>query len=613
MLKSRRLTRRLGVVIACGALTAGALATGAAAAPQHPRPSAETLSGAAAGPRAAVARAEALGVTGAVKYAVATPVCPQKARPGYSTCFAVRRTVVPKSTAGAHPFVEPAAAASGPAGGYTPADLAGAYGYNPKAKVHQTVGIVDWYNDPTALSDLNKFDKYYGFHTETKSSFRKVNASGQQSHYPKSNKGTSGEITLDVQSVRAVCRGCRIVLVEAKSPSDANLAKAENEAVRLGATEVTNSFGEPEKGSRLSKSVVSAYNHPGVVITASTGDEGWYGWDFVRKGVKSQSSALFPSTDSAVVAVGGTSIGIQNRKRTAEVVWNEDYQSTSTEPRSGATGGGCSTLFAAAPWQKSYANYKGAHCNGGRLAADVSAIADPYTGLDVYQTYGGPQGGWETIGGTSLASPVTAAMWALAGGAKGAAYPGSALYVNAKAHPKSLYDVTALDPQEFATGNSACAGFQPNTCATDIGNPNGFGTGLEDCSLPRNGDTPKKTISRSRECNVAKGLDGPTGLGTPRSLRLFQATTPTLTARGPAHVKKGRKASFHASAKERPGVHFKIEKYVFYWGDGSRTATKSGKASHVYNKTGKHTVTVLVVDSHNQETFRQGHIKVTKS
>ena len=122
------------------------------------------------------------------------------------------------------------------------------------------------------------------------------------------------------------------------------------------------------------------------------------------------------------MAVGGTKLVLDaSGRRRSEPVWNDnglDNQTGSVRGRMGATGSGCSTAASARPaWQRAAPNYAHSGCNGKRFTADVSAVAAPSTGLDVYNTYGGH--GWMTVGGTSLSSPLIAAMWALVGGARG--------------------------------------------------------------------------------------------------------------------------------------------------------------------------------------------------
>jgi hypothetical protein len=548
---------------------------------------------------------------GTVHYAVDEPLCAQPADPNAMRCFAMKRVAVPKGTRGAYKYTTPDTIGLGPAGGYTPDDLAAAYSYNPNInRSGQLVGIVDWFDDPDALSDLNRFDTQYGLKKETASSFRKVDQKGQRSPLPKADHESSGEIALDVESVRAVCHTCRIVLIEANSGTDANLATAENLAVRMGATEISNSFGEAEH--KVAASVLAAYNHPGVVITASTGDDGWFAWDKANDQTgMSANAAEFPSTDPDVVAVGGTQLALNNDgTRFDEGVWNEngadDQNGLDAGQRQGAGGGGCSKLYAAKPWQAAYAGYAAAGCRGKRLAADISAIADPNIGFDVLDSYATTPG-WQTIGGTSLASPVIAAMWALAGGSGGAAYPSSTLYVNGTHRASSLFDVTA-------GGNGFCGGDSTLNCGNFVGvnngfNPNALGGGNVDCSFPRNTSALTFSPALDSECNAVPGYDGPSGLGTPKGLGLFTRTSPSVSISHTALFRLRHSLTFKATAKE-PLAGARVTSYAWNWGDGHSTRTTAATTHHTYTRAGAFTVSLTVTDNLRQVVIKKFSVGV---
>src|SRR5207302_8907780 len=109
-----------------------------------------------------------------------------------------------------------------------------------------------------------------------------------------------------------------------------------------------------------------------------------------------------------------------------------------------ATGSGCSTSVAAPAWQQALAAWAATGCGSGRLDNDIAAVGDPYTGIDIYDSYVYEQAfkpGWLTIGGTSLSAPLVAAMYALAGGSHGASYPAHTLYGHL-GQGASLYDVS---------------------------------------------------------------------------------------------------------------------------------------------------------------------------
>jgi subtilase family serine protease len=539
--------------------------------------------------------AQAGAATGST-YVKAVPVCAAP-KVNHATCFAWKQVRVSKSTAGARPMAARPAYTTGPAGGYTPADLASAYGVNPDTATSQVVGIVDAYDDPNALVDLNAFDAQYGLPAETATSFKKVGQTGSATTLPVSNSGWAGEESLDLDAVRGLCHKCRIVLVEANSNANTDLAASVNEAVTLGATVVSNSYGGSESGT-LPTSYANAYKHPGVVITASTGDDGMFAWDNYNGGGTSANTPELPSSLNTVVAVGGTTLYLNaDGTRSGESVWNENgpYDVTGNfafgqgRPM-GASGGGCSTEVTAQGWQKAVANYAQTGCGSNRLAGDVAALADPYTGYDILDTF--PSGGWQTFGGTSLASPLIAAMWAMAGGSGGVNYPALSLYGHFKSdstHP--LYDVTT-------GGNAFCAGTPATECKAYWGqSPNTFGAGTLDCAFKPNSNA---LSTGALACDAATGWDGPSGVGTPTGLAAFTPMKPTAKITVPGTVTHGVSASFSGSTSTDPFPGGTFTSYAWTWGDGTTTAATTAATSHKYTTAGTYSVKLTVTDKYGQ-------------
>ncbi|MHB8233209.1 MAG: S53 family peptidase [Solirubrobacteraceae bacterium] len=396
----------------------------------------------------------------------------------------------------------------------TPANLLSAYNLNgvtPSST--QTVAIVDAFDSTTIASDLQVFSSQFGLPacSEANGCFRKVNQLGKAAPLPASagelERGWAQEIATDVETVHGLCPSCHIVLVEAESNSNANLYAAEQTAASLGATEISNSFGGGEPSFDN-----AAFNHPGVVIVASSGDYGYLNW-FSET---APESADYPASSPHVVAVGGTRLNLNATTKAweSETVWNDGGFSGGALRGSGAGGGGCSVPFAAPTWQLGLANWASVGCAGTRAVADVSADADPYTGVAVYdatETEGNK--GWATIGGTSVAAPIIASVFALAGGAHGVAYPARTLYENELIAPASLHDVTVgsngecRKPFEKSTGTSGC------TVAEQA-----------------------QTCSAHAICLAGGGYDGPTGLGTPNGLLAFapSGTLPNASEGGEA-------------------------------------------------------------------------------
>ena len=349
------------------------------------------------------------------------------AGPGVAHCDA--RVVVDK---GGAPFRTVAPS------GYGPAQFQSAYALpSASAGAGQTIALVDAYDDPYAESNLATYRSQYGLAacTTANGCFRKVDQSGGHA-YPVANKGWALEESLDLDAASAVCPNCHILLVEAKSASFVNLGAAENEAVHLGATVISNSYGGSDFSGEAGYDTY--YNHPGVAITVSSGDTG--------------NLIEYPSSSPDVTAVGGTSLSqSSNARGWAESAWNSG-------------GSGCSAGEAQPSWQAAVARLT-AVCSA-RATADVSADANPNTGAAVYDTYG--YGGWLVVGGTSLASPLVAGAYALAGNAA-SVQDGSFPY----AHTGSLNDVTT--GTNASCGNALCTAGTGWDGPTGLGTPNGTG------------------------------------------------------------------------------------------------------------------------------------------
>jgi hypothetical protein len=402
------------------------------------------------------------------------------------------------------------AVATGPAGGLTPADLAQAYSYaGSVGGAGQVLAIVDAYDDPGIEADLATFDANYGLPacTTVNGCFSKVGETGSSSALPAADKvGWTVEIALDVETAHSTCPSCKILLVEADSETLAHLASAVNEAVALGATEISNSYGALE--TEFASTERAAYDHPGVVVLAAAGDSGYHNWDRFAETGLAPGAPDGPASFPTVVSVGGTSLKLTTKAaRKVESVWNDSGPPSGTAFKQfAAGGGGCSTQFEAPGWQQGTIGWAATGCGTRRLDNDISAVGDPYTGFDIYSSYKyspTATAGWVTVGGTSLSSPFVAALFALAGGSRGVAYPAATLYAHLGG--ASLYDVTA-------GGNGYCDGVEPGPCGEPSINEE---WGDLDCV----GTTA---------CDAAAGFDGPAGVGAPSGLGAFGAPPPPL-------------------------------------------------------------------------------------
>jgi Subtilase family len=415
-------------------------------------------------------------------------------------------------------------------GSLSPANVLAAYGLNGVSPPSwQTIALVDAYDDPTIVEDLEKFDEHFGLPacSEANGCFRKVNQSGASSPLPASSgeaeHGWAVEIATDVEIAHGLCPTCRILLVEANSNGNKDLYEAEETAYRLGASEISNSWGgeEPLTDNK-------AFNHPRTVITASAGDDGYLDW---FSGELSEA-AEYPASSPHVVAVGGTRLKANPETGAwEETVWNDGGEANGKVKPLGAGGGGCSVSFLAEGWQLGVADWPAVGCGNKRAVADVSADADPYTGVAVYDSTEYQQHtGWAKIGGTSVASPIIAAGFALAGGAHGVEYPARTLYENLVSDPGALRDVVA-------GSNGECRG------------PVKKVTGEASCSA----EEEAQTCAGHAICLAGSGYDGPTGVGTPASVNAFLPLS-EHASEGAASPSQGSASPQSATGTSAPGT-----------------------------------------------------------
>jgi subtilase family serine protease len=336
--------------------------------------------------------------------------------------------------------------------GYSPCNLRSAYQLTSLVSSHgqgQTVAVVDAYDDPDAASDLATYRSNFGLPACTKGNgcFKKVNQEGVAGHYPAGDMGWGQEISIDLDMVSAICPKCHILLVEANSSGFGDLFTAEQEAITLGAHVISNSWGTGEFDGE--NSYDAALDTPGEAITFSSGDGAY------------QAGVQYPSASPYVTSVGGTILTPASTGR----LWSEQtWVTPGSSPPVQGSGSGCSAYEAKPSWQTDTG------C-GNRTTADVSAVATNVLGYDSYESGGG---GWYFFSGTSVSSPITAGVYALAGNASSQTVaPASLAYAN----PTHLYDIT----KGLATG----------------------------------------TCSPIYLCQAGKGYDGPTGMGTPKGIGAY--------------------------------------------------------------------------------------------
>jgi subtilase family serine protease len=322
-----------------------------------------------------------------------------------------------------------------------------------KAGAGQIVAIVDAYSDPNALADLNVFNAQYGYPVlSTCSSLTQAGACfevAQPSGKPVTNADWAVEESLDVQWAHAEAPGAKVVLVEAKSSSNANLYAAVTYANSIGATEVSMSWGGSETSSETSHD--SLFTHAGTFYTASAGDSG--------------HGVIYPSSSPNVISVGGTTLngcsGTSCSGFTSETSWGDG-------------GGGVSAFEPIPGYQSSYTGpvFKAATISaltgGKRGVPDISFDGSPSTGVSLYDsTAFEGQSGWWTVGGTSVGAPNWAGILAAGAAAGSTALQGNAK-IYAGGYQTNLRDISSGTNGSCGTDCIAGAGYD---LVTGLGSP----------------------------------------------------------------------------------------------------------------------------------------------
>ncbi len=377
-------------------------------------------------------------------------VCPPPARTGQMECM----SIVKSPRRGVNP-----ATAKVTNGNYGPSQLQSAYkltSASAKKGKGVTVAIVDAYQDPDAAGDLGHYRSHFHLSacTIANKCLKIVNEAGKTSPLPAKMANWATEESLDLDMVSAICPNCHILLVEAASAATSDLGTAEDTAIRLGARYVSNSWSGDEFTGQDADN--SFFNHPGDVLAFAADDFGY--------------GPQYPTDLQYVTAVGGTTLKhASNSRGWAESAWGfSDVQE--------GTGSGCSEYEPKPTWQHADADLPDGCLN--RTETDVSADADPNSGVLVYDSYGPGATGFTVLGGTSEATPIITATYALAGTPARGSYPAEYPYL----HAKDLFDVTS-------GVNGVCETY------------------------------------RQYLCHGEKGYDGPTGLGTPDGTGAFASGT----------------------------------------------------------------------------------------
>jgi subtilase family serine protease len=282
--------------------------------------------------------------------------------------------------------IVPAACNPSSSCGFTAQQLQKAYNLTKKLGKggNVKVALIEVGDYASATSDLATYRTQYGLGT---ANLARYNSSGQQSNYPPSCQQASWcvETALDMDMVSASCPKCTIYIMEAQD-TIGDLEATEQEAVKLGATVLSNSWSCLNNWDCGDPNFQNSFSTKGIAYLASTGD---YAYNTIGG----------PSVLPTVIGVGGTQLLASGNKFT-ESVWVD-----------ASSGCGSASVVGQNVPKPSWQTDPG--CSS-RTDGDISSESGCRPGVAMYS---GLYGGWITECGTSVASPFLAGVVALSGNA----------------------------------------------------------------------------------------------------------------------------------------------------------------------------------------------------
>ena len=359
--------------------------------------------------------------------------------------------------------------------GYTPTQIRHAYRISDKGGSGQTIAIIATGHDPNAEADLKEYRSHFGLPpcTAANGCFQQLDENGTTSHFPSVSVDSALETAIDLDMASVACQECNLLLVEGNMTTAVDTA-----AAALGATEISISQADPD--AMVSLKANKHFNHPGIPITAASGD---YEYRNVGKGANAPS---YPATAPGVIAVGGTELtpAPGTPRGWVDNVW-------------ASTGSGCSVRMPRPDWQNFIS------C-GTKMTSDVSIVA---ANIPVYDTYGyKPAEYWHTVEGTSIGAPLIAGIYAHASKMV-RDQPGKALYKDLAEGFGSIYDV---GPSKTANNTN----YKGHSCSPSY---------LCNAVAGKDGKS-------------LEGYDGPTGVGVPQGVPVLpvwvEHSAPAVPMRG---------------------------------------------------------------------------------
>lgn len=427
---------------------------------------------------------------------------------------------------------------------FTPKQLQSHYGLAPLfAKgfngAGQTIALIEAYGYASAEKDANVAAKLFGLPALTSSNFSTVYPEGKPLNPNAADlTGWTVEIAIDIQSAHAIAPGAKILVVASSGQDNEDQIASLQYIITHKLAHTASSSWENDDEIIAGAAEENAFNTvlelgaaAGISFQFSSGDSG-------DLGLGTPVGAVgVPSNSPYATAVGGTSI-LNNPYGTGQVVtgWGNNIVTlneggptdppTATGFFAGGAGGGESAYFKKPSWQKALPGT-------GRQVPDVSALADPYTGFVIVYTEGGVQAVQAGWGGTSLASPIFTAIWAIADQYAGE-HLGQAGPAVAKLKAGEILDVLPTSPLT----DYDVSGTVHDSSGTKFYSVNGLFTGLlystkQFTSAIWNFDSSDSaaiSFGTDSSLTVTKGWDNVTGFGEPNGLPFFQGVSGKTTA-----------------------------------------------------------------------------------
>jgi subtilase family serine protease len=426
--------------------------------------------------------------------------------------------------------------------GYSPSELHTAYNMTPLydaglAGQGQTIVITDAFGSSTLEQDAEVFSQIYGLPDLTPANFQVMRAPGVTNNPHGVARNWTIETTLDVEWAHAMAPGAKIVVV--LGPTDHNdLDEAVNWAVlhHLGNT-ISNSWGTPETaggGAHIvpMERILQMAAAQGVDVNFASGDSGDTFFVPVANGhkIKVFPAVSFPAGSPFATGVGGTSLALNpDNSIRFQTGWGTnltriaDRESLGSPPvvpplslgNQGGAGGGASVLFGKPAFQ---ANLPGTT----RLVPDIAWLADPFTGVELIETFNG-QLSVTTIGGTSVATPMFSALMAIAaqkaGHGLGQAAP---LVYNLPAG--AVDDILPVGSPTNVTGTINGTPVTADELAAPLGNTTTYYSALYNSPFTTRWFVI--TFGTDTSLTTARGWDNVTGVGTPNGANFVNAIAP---------------------------------------------------------------------------------------